>query len=100
MNTFDKVYKIVAQIPKGKVTTYGAIANTIGTDPRVIGYALHANKNPNTIPCHRVINSKGAISSGYAFGGPDEQIKMLIKEGVNFNKNKTVDLNKFGYFLF
>lgn len=99
MKTFDKVYDLVALIPKGKVTTYGAIAKIVSLDPRVIGYALHANKNPEKIPCHRVINSKGKISSGFAFGGPDMQKKMLINEGVNFNKRNEVDLKKFGVLI-
>ena len=100
MNTFDKVYQIVAGIPKGKVTTYGAIANSVGVDPRIVGFALHANKNSNSIPCHRVINSKGMISSGYAFGGPNEQKKLLIKEKIRFDKSSVVDLQKYGFFLF
>ena len=99
MKTFDKVYKIVSSIPKGKVTTYGAISKVVGIDPRVVGYALHANKDPKNIPCHRVINSKGQISSGYAFGGLDAQANLLKKEGIIFI-NGAVDLKKFGYFLF
>lgn len=100
MNTFDKVYNLVSKIPKGKVTTYGALASLIGTDPRVIGFALHANKDTENVPCHRVINSKGKISSGFAFGGPEIQKKMLEKEGVEFDQKQTINLNKFGYFLF
>ncbi len=99
MKTFDKIYDLVVKIPKGKVTTYGAISKIIGYDPRVVGYALHANKDPKNIPCHRVINSKGKISSGYAFGGPDKQQKILEKEGIIFSRDKTVDLKKFGYLI-
>ncbi|MBI3984819.1 MAG: MGMT family protein [Candidatus Levybacteria bacterium] len=99
MNTFESIYDIVAKIPKGKVTTYGAISKLLSIDPRVVGFALHANKDPENIPCHRVINSKGKISAGFAFGGPDIQQQMLEKEGVEFDKGKGVDLNKFGYFL-
>lgn len=99
MSSFDKVYDIVSSIPKGKVTTYGAISKIVGMDPRVVGYALHANKDSKNIPCHRVINSKGKISAGYAFGGPNIQKKMLVKEGIKFDKEGVVDLNKFGYLL-
>lgn len=99
MKTFDKVYDLVAKIPQGKVTTYGAISKIVNTNPKVIGYALHANKHPDNVPCHRVINSKGKISSGYAFGGPGIQKEMLEEEGIVFDKNETVDLNKFGYLL-
>ncbi len=97
MSSFEKVYKLVSSVPKGKVTTYGIISKIIGMDPRVVGYALHANKDSKNVPCHRVINSKGKISKGFAFGGPDIQKKMLIKEGVKFDKEDVVDLNKFGY---
>jgi methylated-DNA-protein-cysteine methyltransferase-like protein len=100
MNTFNKIYNVVAKIPKGYVSTYGAISKNLGIDPRVVGYALHANKNPDKIPCHRIINSKGSISSGYAFGGPDGQKKLLQKEGIKFSKNGGVNLNKYGYYLF
>lgn len=100
MNTFAKVYHLVSKVPKGKVTTYGALAMSIRTDPRIVGYALHANKNTTRVPCHRVINSKGRISSGYAFGGPNVQKKMLEKEGIRFDKKETVNLNEYGYFLF
>lgn len=99
MNTFDKVYDLVASIPKGKVTTYKALAMLSLTTPRVVGFALHANKNPKKVFCHRVINSKGEISTGFAFGGPSVQKKLLEKEGVKFNKKGEVDLDKFGYFL-
>lgn len=99
MKTFDKVYDLVSKIPKGKITTYGAISKTLGIDPRVVGYALHANKNPDDVPCHRVINSKGKISSGFAFGGPDIQRQMLEKEGVKFNKDEIVNLKEFEFFI-
>lgn len=98
MKTYDKVYDLVASVPKGKVTTYGAIAKITGLDPRVVGYALHANKDPKHVPCHRVINSKGQISKGYAFGGPAIQQQMLEEEGVKFNKC-TVDLKTFGVLI-
>lgn len=99
MKTFDKVYDLVSKIPKGKITTYGAISRAVGIDPRVVGYALHANKNPDNVPCHRVINSKGKISSGFAFGGPDIQRQMLKKEGVKFNKDEIVNLKEFEFFI-
>lgn len=99
MNTFDKVYDLVSSVPKGKVTTYGAISKIIGINPRIVGYALHANKDSTNVPCHRVINSKGKISKGFAFGGPEIQKKILIKEGVSFGENGVVDLKKFEYFI-
>ncbi len=94
MKTFDKVYKIVHEIPKGKVTTYGEISKIIGFDPRVVGFALHANKDTANVPCHRVIKTNGKIADGYAFGGKHIQIEMLKKEGVEFLDEETVDLEK------
>lgn len=99
MKTFDKVYHLVTLVPKGKVTTYGAIAKLTGLNPRVVGYALHANKDPENVPCHRVINSKGELSGGYAFGGPDIQRQILEEEEIKFDKNSKVDLKIFGHYI-
>lgn len=97
MNTFDKVYKAVSKIPKGKVSTYGEIAKLIGTsNPRVVGYALHVNKDPDNIPCHRVVNKFGKLAPGYAFGGLDVQKQLLEQEGITFT-NDSVNLNKHFY---
>lgn len=95
MNTFEKVYKAVEKIPKGKVTTYGIVAKYVGiNNPRVVGYALHSNKTPDTVPCHRVVNIKGELSRGYAFGGLGVQKKLLVQEGISFNKD-TIELSKY-----
>lgn len=91
MNTFDKVYKIVSKIPRGKVSTYGTIAKEIGiTNSRVVGYALHVNKDPDNIPCHRVVNKDGKLAPGYAFGGLDIQKKLLEQEGIAFDNDKVI----------
>jgi len=99
MSTFEKIYELVAKIPRGKVATYKALATLSGTNPKVVGYALHRNIDPENTPCHRVINSKGKVSEGYAFGGPKIQQKMLEDEGVIFNENGTTDLKRFGYLI-
>src|SRR3990167_4735204 len=99
MNIFEKTYDLVAKIPKGKVTTYASLARLVRTNPKVIGYALHVNKDPNNVPCHRVINSKGKVSLGYAFGGPQIQQKMLEDEGVVFDKTGITNLKRFGYLI-
>ncbi|MEX2012964.1 MAG: MGMT family protein [Candidatus Levyibacteriota bacterium] len=97
MNSFDKVYKLVSLIPKGKVTTYKQISQISDISPRVVGFALHANKNPETVPCHRVVNIKGQLAKGYAFGGRETQGNKLEEEGVSFLDEKTVDLSKSSY---
>ena len=61
MNTFERIYEIVKQIPGGKVATYGQIASLAGNPrlARVVGYALHVNPEPDEIPCFRVVNRNG-----------------------------------------
>ncbi len=64
MNTFEKIYEVVKGIPKGKVATYGQVAILTGNPhwARVVGYALHNNSDPPTIPCHRVVNREGMVN--------------------------------------
>lgn len=88
MKDLHPVYQLLLKIPKGKVTTYGAIGKKLGLNPRHVGQILHKNNGAPKIPCHRVIKSDRTIASGYAFGGPGMQKKMLEKEGVVFKNNK------------
>ena len=92
---FQQVYEIVQSVPAGKVTTYGAIAQALGTkDARRIGHALHANPDSSITPCHRVVNKEGRLAPGYAFGGPNEQLHKLQMEGVPFTADGNVDLKQ------
>lgn len=93
---FEKVYEIVKKIPRGKVLTYGDVATLLGNIKysRVVGYALHVNPEPITIPCHRIVNKNGELSSAFAFGGLSAQKTLLESEGVIVNENK-VDLSIF-----
>ncbi len=90
MENKQRVYNIVSKIPKGKVTTYGAIAKKLKISPRLVGRILHVNKDPKNIPCHRVVFADGSLSKSYAFGGMKFQRKRLEKERVKFIKNKVV----------
>jgi methylated-DNA-protein-cysteine methyltransferase-like protein len=91
---FEKVYLLVRKIPKGKVMTYGQIAEMLKTrDARKIGWALHGNKDPKT-PCHRVVSKEGKVATNYAFEGWEEQKRKLLLEGVTFIDEKRVDLEK------
>ncbi len=96
MNSFDKIYETVKRIPYGKVATYGQIALLSGNPnwSRVVGYALHVNPDPDTIPCFRVVNRFGEPSSAFAFGGKNTQIMLLENEGVKFVDGR-VDMEKY-----
>ncbi len=96
---FEKVYKIVRTIPKGKVTTYGAIGKKLSMSPRVIGYALHLNPDGTKTPCHRVVNRDGRVAPGFAFGGPGIQKKLLEAEGVEFKDATHVSLKQYLFVL-
>lgn len=91
MKAFEKIYQAVKKIPPGKVATYGQMAKMTGTNPKVVGYALHGNKSAN-VPCHRVVNRFGGLAKSFAFGGEWEQKKRLDEEGVRFTKEGKVDL--------
>jgi len=96
MKTFqEKVLTLVKKIPKGRVTTYKEIGKTLkrkGQVYRAVGRALHDNKTPIKIPCHRVVSSDGSIG-GYS-RGINKKIALLKKEGIHVRKNKIVDFNK------
>ena len=91
----SQVYDIVAQIPEGKVTTYGDIARALGHPraSRVIGRILNKNPNPIVTPCHRVIKSDGNIG-GYAFGKARKK-ELLKKEGLCFIGDSTAEFAKY-----
>ena len=89
--TFDRIYSIVASIPKGKVLTYRQVAKIAKTTPRVVGFAMHANKDIQNVPCHRVIKSDGTLA-GYALGGPAEKKRKLQQEGIKFLNENVVNL--------
>ena len=97
MNTFEKIYEVVKNIPKGKVATYGQVALLAGNPrwARVVGYALHVNPEPGIIPCHRVVNREGKVAPGFAFGGEGVQRQLLESEGIVFETDGRIDLEKY-----
>jgi methylated-DNA-protein-cysteine methyltransferase-like protein len=96
MNDYkQRVYKLVKQIPKGKVTTYGEIAKKLHMSPRTVGTALHLNPYEGEVPCHRVVNRDGRIAPGFAFGGIGAQRKLLEREGVEFKDETHLDLSHY-----
>lgn len=93
---YNKIYDLVKSIPLGKVATYGQISKELGLkNPRLVGHVLHKNPDPNSIPCHRVVNSKGTVAKNFAFGGYLKQMELLKKEGIEFKNNK-IDLERYG----
>ena len=83
-NPTKRIYEAVKKIPKGKVATYGQIAELAGDKrmARAVGNALHKNPDPDNIPCFRVVNSKGELAGEFAFGGAGEQEKLLMAEVI------------------
>lgn len=96
MNTFERIYEVVKQIPYGKVATYGQVATLAGNPhwSRVVGYALHSNPDPEGIPCYRVVNRFGELTPAFAFGGINRQQELLAAEGIEVTEGK-VDLSKY-----
>jgi len=93
--TFDEVYRIVARIPAGKVATYGQIAALLGhpRGARTVGWAMHDAPPELDLPCHRVVNARGALSPEEVFG-PGRQRALLEAEGVTFKRNGCIDLEQ------
>lgn len=92
-----RIYEAVKKIPKGTVATYGQVAALAGDKKmaRAVGNALHRNPDPDTIPCYRVVNSKGELAGEFAFGGPGAQQRLLEADGIEVIDGK-VDLKKYG----
>ena len=96
-NTYQLIYDVVKQIPKGKVASDGQVAALSGNPrwSRVVGYALHVNPDPSGIPCYRVVTKDGRISDAFAFGGGNEQIALLKADGIEFVDDTHVDMKRF-----
>lgn len=91
-----RIYEAVKKIPYGHVATYGQVAALAGNSKmsRAVGNALHKNPDPDNIPCFRVVDSKGELAGGFAFGGAEVQAKLLEAEGIVLT-NGRVDLSKY-----
>ena len=93
---YKRVYEIAAQIPKGKVMTYGDIARAIGSprSARIVGYAMRSIPDGMMIPAHRVVNRSGEMAPSHVFGSQDLQREILRSEGVIFKEDGTIDMEK------
>lgn len=92
-----RIYEAVKKIPRGKVATYGRVAELAGNPrmSRAVGNALHKNPDPEHIPCYRVVNAKGELAEAFVFGGVNMQEKLLEADGIEV-ANGRVDLEKYG----
>ena len=96
-NFFQSVYDIVRQIPKGRVTSYGAIAAALGakSSARMVGWAMNgSHRMKPRVPAQRVVNRQGLLSGRIHFDYPEQMQELLEKEGVKIEDNQVVDFNK------
>ena len=94
-NYRERVYHIVRSIPRGRVMTYGQLAEILGDGytPRTVGFVMHSSDDKT--PWHRVINAQGACSTGGVVLPHDKQQRMLEAEGICFNKRGRCDLKTY-----
>jgi len=94
---FELVYEVARQIPKGRVTSYGAIANCLGTklSARMVGWAMNgAGHAKPKVPAHRVVNRNGMLSGKHHFGTPTRMQELLEKEGIGVKDDKVVEFEE------
>ena len=93
---FERVYKVVSQIPCGKVATYGQIATLLGQpqSARIVGFAMKAAPEELKLPCHRVVNKLGELAPDHAFGHKIIQRTILKSEGVTFISDGRINMEK------
>ena len=92
-----RIYEAVKKIPRGKVATYGQVAELAGDKKmaRAVGNALHRNPDPEHIPCYRVVNAKGELAGAFAFGGANVQEHLRAADGIMVVDGR-VDLETYG----
>jgi len=94
---FELVYEVARQIPRGRVTSYGAIAACLGakSSARMVGWAMNgARRVRPKVPAHRVVNRLGILSGKHHFFPPGNMEKLLKKEGVKVKKDQVIDFKK------
>ena len=89
---YDLVYAVVRQIPRGRVTNYGAIADFIALgSSRMVGWALNHCHQMDNVPAHRVVNRKGELSGRHHFSPPSRMQQLLENEGITVKNDCVVD---------
>lgn len=96
------VYRLTSQIPKGKVSTYGAIATALNAPgaSRAVGQILKANPTPIVVPCHRVVKTDGSLGGYSGAAGTPKRIKILRSEGLEIRDGKVANLDKVTFVKF
>ncbi|EIM77130.1 methylated-DNA-(protein)-cysteine s-methyltransferase DNA binding protein [Nitritalea halalkaliphila LW7] len=96
-NYFDLVYEVVRLIPRGRVTSYGAIAHYLGmkSGARMVGYAMNAAHSQPDVPAHRVVNRLGLLTGKHHFGAPDEMARRLLAEGIPVEEDQVQDFQRY-----
>ena len=97
INFFERVYEVVRKIPKGNVTSYGAIAEKLGSSgsSRMVGWAMNASfKEHKHVPAHRVVNKNGLLTGRHHFPTPDLMQQLLEQEGISIIDNQIQDFDK------
>lgn len=94
-NFFQKSYKVARLIPFGRVTSYGAIAKYLGAakSARMVGWAMNASHNDDSVPAHRVVNRKGLLTGKHHFDGTNLMQQLLESEGIEVIDNQIQDLD-------
>ncbi|MFD2551181.1 MGMT family protein [Bizionia sediminis] len=92
---YDKVYQVVAQIPFGRVTSYGAIATYLGAakSARLVGYAMN-NSHTKNVPAHRVVNRNGLLTGKHHFAGTNLMQQLLESEGIEVVNNQVQNFER------
>lgn len=95
-NAFDLIYQVVREIPHGRVTSYGAIANYLGMKggARMVGWAMNASHTLTDIPAHRVVNRNGVLTGKNFFGG-DRMKQLLEAEGLRVENDQIIQFKGF-----
>lgn len=91
-NFFEKVYDVARQIPRGRVTSYGAIARYLGAarSARMVGWAMNGAGGLEDVPAHRVVNRKGLLTGKFHFEGSNLMQQLLENEGIRVENNQVV----------
>jgi methylated-DNA-protein-cysteine methyltransferase-like protein len=95
-NFFEDVYEVVKLIPKGRATSYGAIAQYLGlkSSARMVGWAMNSAHDRDDVPAHRVVNRDGLLTGRNHFATPMRMEKLLKKEGIRVKNNQIFDFQK------